>query len=173
MAQLCPLPSRLVHTIVSAAKLAEDLVAHRWKLFETELKKHHELSAARKTWRASLSGDLLTLFGSWDFPLFQRLLDEAAYEDKTCCTTSPASFSRVLRPFLAYCHPNRCTQPFLCPCFGQVFLSVMLNYSTASALPVTPSWIVAQVTNPTKNLLLALWTDHTTPLKSALGSTKC
>ena len=51
--------------------------------------------------------------------------------------------------FLAYCHPNLCTQPFLCPCFGEVFLSVMLNYSTASAPPVTPSWIVAQVTKPT------------------------
>ena len=70
MAQPCPLPSRLVNTIVSAAKLAEDLVAHRWELFETVLKKHYELSAARKAWRASLSGDLLTLFGSWDFPLF-------------------------------------------------------------------------------------------------------
>ena len=82
MAQPCPLPSRLVNTIVSAAKLAEDLVAHRWKLFETVLKKLHELSAAREAWRASLTGDLLTLFGSWDFPLFQRLLDEAGYEDK-------------------------------------------------------------------------------------------
>ena len=82
MAQPCPLPSRLVNTIVSAAKLAEDLVAHRWELFETVLKKHHELSVARKAWRASLSGDLLKLFGSWDFPLFQRLLDEAGYEDK-------------------------------------------------------------------------------------------
>ena len=82
MAQPCPLPSRLVNTIVSAAKLAEDLVAHRWELFETVLKKHHELSAARKAWRASLSVDLLTVFGSWDFRLFQRLLDEAGYEDK-------------------------------------------------------------------------------------------
>ena len=82
MAQPCPLPSRLVNTIVSAAKLAEDLVAHRWELFETVLEKHYELSAARKAWRASLSGDLLTLFGSWDFPLFQRLLDEAGYEDR-------------------------------------------------------------------------------------------
>ena len=38
MAQRCPLPSRLVNTIVSAAKLAGDLVAHRWELFETVLK---------------------------------------------------------------------------------------------------------------------------------------
>ena len=132
---------------------------------------HHELSAARKAWRASLSGDLLTLFGSWDFPLFQRLLDEAT-RTNTCCTTPPASLSSVLRLFLAYCHPNLCTQPFLCPSFGQMFLNVMLNYSTASAPPVTPSWIVAQDTKPTKNFFLALWTDHTTPLKSALGSTK-
>ena len=28
------------------------------------------------------SGDSLALFGSWDFPLFQRLMDEAGYEDK-------------------------------------------------------------------------------------------
>ena len=82
MARPCPLPSRLVNTIVTAAKLAENLVAHRWKLFQTVLEKHHELSAARNTWRASLSGDSLTLFGSWDFPLFLRLLDEAGYEDK-------------------------------------------------------------------------------------------
>ena len=94
-----------MHTIVSAAKLAEDQVAHRWKLFETVLKKRHELSAARKTWRASLSGDLLTLFGSWDFPLFQRLLDEAGYEDKhflhdisSLPLTDLAPFSGVLSP---------------------------------------------------------------------------
>ena len=68
---------------------------------------------------------------------------------------------------------NLCTQPFLCQCFGRVFLGVMLNYSTASAPLVTPNWIVAQETKPTMNLLLALWTDHTTPLRSALGSTKC
>ena len=55
MARPCPLTSRLVNTIVTAAKLAENLVAHRWKLFQTVLEKHHELSAARKTWRASLS----------------------------------------------------------------------------------------------------------------------
>ena len=41
-----------------------------------------KLSAARKTWRASLSGDSLALFGSWDFPPFQRLMDDAGYEDK-------------------------------------------------------------------------------------------
>ena len=81
MARPCPLPNRLVDTIVSAAKLAGNLVAHRWSLFQTVLEKHRELSAARKTWRASLSGDSLALFGSWDFPLFQRLLDEAGYED--------------------------------------------------------------------------------------------
>ena len=82
MARPCSLPSRLVNTIVTAAKFAENLVAHRWKLFQTVLEKHHELSAARKTWKASLSGDSLALFGSWDFPLFQRLMDGAGYEDK-------------------------------------------------------------------------------------------
>ena len=82
MARPCPLPTRLVETIVSAAKLADNLVAHRWSLFQIVLEKHHELSAARKTWRASLSGDSIALFGSWDFPLFQRLMDEAGYEDK-------------------------------------------------------------------------------------------
>ena len=55
------------------------IVGHSSKLC---WKKQRELSAARKAWRASLSGDLLALFGSWDFPLFQRLLDEAGYEDK-------------------------------------------------------------------------------------------
>ena len=82
MARPCPLPNRLVDTIVSAAKLADNLVAHRWSLFRIVLEKKRELSAARKTWKSSLSGDSLALFGSWDFPLFQRLLDEAGYEDK-------------------------------------------------------------------------------------------
>ena len=105
MARPCPLPTRLVNTIVTAAKLADNLVAHRWKLFETVLKKHHELAAARKAWRASLSGDSLALFGSWDFPLFQRLMDEAGYEDKhllhdiSCLPLiGPAPVSGVLSP---------------------------------------------------------------------------
>ena len=105
MARPCPLPTRLVNTIVTAAKHSENLVAHRWKLFETVLQKHHELSAARKAWRASLSGDSLALFGSWDFPLFQRLMDEAGYEDKhllhdiSCLPLiGPAPASGVLSP---------------------------------------------------------------------------
>ena len=91
------------------------------------------------------------------------------YEDKYLL---PVSLSPVLRLFLAYCHPNLCTQPFLCPSFGQMFLNVMLNYSTASAPPVTRSWIVAQATKHTRNSLLASWTDRSTPLKSVLDSTK-
>ena len=87
MAQPCPLPSRLVNTIVSAAKLAEDLVAHRWKLFETVLKNHHELSAARKTWRASLSSDLLTLFGSCDFTLLSALVGRSWLRGQTLVAT--------------------------------------------------------------------------------------
>ena len=59
MARPCPLPNRLVDTIVSAAKLAGNLVAHRWSLFQIVLEKRRELSVARKTWRASLSGDSL------------------------------------------------------------------------------------------------------------------
>ena len=133
MARPCPLPSRLVNTIVSAAKLAENLVAHRWKLFQTVLEKHHELSAARITWRASLSGDSLALFGSWDFPFFSACWTKLATRTNTCCTTSSAFLSSVLRQFLAYCHPNVCTQPFLCPSFGQRFLNVVLKYSIASA----------------------------------------
>ena len=133
MAQTCPLPSRLVNTIVSAAKLAEDLVAHRWKLFEIVLKKHHELSAARKAWRASLSLAIcLRYLTVGTFLLFSACWTKLATRTNTCCTTSPASFSPVLRLFLAYCDPNPCTQPFLCPSFGQMFLNVMLNYSTAS-----------------------------------------
>ena len=75
MARPCPLPSRLVNTIMTAAKLAENLVAHRWKLFETVLEKHHELSAARNTWRASLSGDSLAYLGVGTFPLPFSALD--------------------------------------------------------------------------------------------------
>ena len=84
----------------------------------------------------------------------------------------PAFLSSVLRLFLAYCHPNLCTQPFLCPSFGHRFLNVMLKCSIALVPPVTPSWIVAQVTKHTRNSLLASWTDLTTPLKSVLDSTK-
>ena len=73
MARPCLLPTRLVDTIVPAAKLADNLVSHRWKLFETVLKKQHELSAARKAWRASLSDDSFAPFGSWDFPLFSTV----------------------------------------------------------------------------------------------------
>ena len=158
MAHPCPLPSRLVNTIVSAAKLAEDLVAHRWKLFEIVLKKHHELSAARKAWRASLSGDLLTLFGSWDFPLFQRLLDEAGYEDKYLLHDISSLPLASLAPFSGVLSPN----------------SVHSTVSLSEFWSNVPQRNVefAQVTKPTMNLLLALWTDHTTPLKSALGSTK-
>ena len=83
MARPCPLTSRLVNTFVTAAKLAEYLVAHHWKLFQTVLEKHHELSAARNTWRASVSGDSLAYLGVGTFSsLFQRLMDEAGYEDK-------------------------------------------------------------------------------------------
>ena len=70
-------------------------------LFETVLKKHHELSAARKAWRASLSGDLLTLCGSWDCPLFQRLLDvdkHLLHDISSLPLTGLAPFSGVLSP---------------------------------------------------------------------------
>ena len=172
MSQPCPLPSRLVNTIVSAAKLAEDLVAHRWELFDTVLK-----NIMNFLLRAKLGGQVflairLLYLGVGIFPFFNVWWTKLATRTNTCCTTFPVFLSLVLRLFLAYCHPNLCTQPFLCPSFGQRFFNVMLKYSTASAPPVTPSWIVAQVTKPTKNLLLALWTDHTTPLKSPLGSTK-
>ena len=153
MARPCALIARLVSTIVTATKLAENLVAHRWTLFQTVLRKHHELSAVRKSWRTSLSGDSLALFGSWDFPLFQRLMDEAGCD--ICCTASQVFLLLVLRLSLVYCHPNLCTQPFLCPSFGQRFLNEMLKCWIAFGPPVTPSWIVAQVTKHTKNSLLA------------------
>ena len=82
MARSCPLPTRLVDTIVTTTKLTDNLVSHRWKLFETILEKQRELSAARKAWRASLSDDSLTLFGIGIFHLFQRLMDEAGHENK-------------------------------------------------------------------------------------------
>ena len=159
--------------IVSAAKLAGNLVAHRWSLFQIVLEKQRELSVARKTWRASLSGDSLALFGSWDFPLFQRLLDEADYEDKhllhdiSCLPlTGLAPVSGVLSPKSVHATVS------LCPSFGLRFLNVMLKCSIALVLLVTPSWIVAQVTKLTKSLPLASWTDRTTPLKSVLESTR-
>ena len=49
-------------------------------------------------------------------------MDETGYEDKHLLHGFPAFFSSVLRLFLAYCHPNLCTQPFLCPNFGKRFL---------------------------------------------------
>ena len=107
------------------------------------------------------------------FLFFSACWTKLATRTNTCCTTSPASLSPVLRLFLAYCHPNLCTLPFLCPSFGQRFLNVMLQCSIALVPPVTPSWIVAQVTKHTRNSLLASWTDLTTPLKSVLDSTKC
>ena len=80
MARPCPLPSRLVNTIVTAAKLAENLVAHRWKLFQTVLEKHDELSAARKTWRASLFGDSLARHfqssSHWSCACFWRIVTQ-------------------------------------------------------------------------------------------------
>ena len=107
----CPLPTRLVDTIVSAAKLAGNLVAHRWSLFQIVLEKQHELSAARKTWRASLSGDSLALFWQLGFsPFFNVCWMKLVMKTNICCTTSPAFLSLVLRLFLAYCHPNLYTQ---------------------------------------------------------------
>ena len=38
MARTCPLPTRLVDTIVTAAKLADNLVAQRWSLFQIVLR---------------------------------------------------------------------------------------------------------------------------------------
>ena len=70
MAQPCPLPSRLVNTIVSAAKLAEDLVAHRWELFETVLKNiMNFLLRAKLGGQVSLAIRLLYL-GVGIFPFF-------------------------------------------------------------------------------------------------------
>ena len=77
-----------------------------------------------------------------------------------------------LRLFLAYCHPNLCTQPFLCPSFGQMFLNVMLIYSTASAPPVTPNSIVAQVTKLTKNFALGLMDGPYNSLEECPGQQK-
>ena len=158
MARPCPLPTRLVDTIVTAAKLADNLV--------------HELSAARKTWRASLSGDSLALFGSWDFPLFQRLMDEAGYEDKHLLHDISCLPLIGLAPVSGVLPPKSVHATVLCPSFGQRFLNVMLKCSIALVPPVTPSWIVAQVTKHTRNSLVASWTDLTTPLKSVLESTK-
>ena len=156
----CPLSRESTHVV--AVLTGWSLTCHL--LFETVLK-----NIMNFLLRAKLGGQVslaicLRYVEVGTFLFFSACWTKLATRTNTCCTTSPASLSSVLRLFLAYCHPNLCTQPFLCPSFGEVFLSVMLNYSTASAPPVTLGWIVAQVTKPTKNLLLASWTDHTTPL---------
>ena len=68
---------------------------------------HHVLSASH----VSLAIRLLYL-GVGIFPFFQRLMDEAGYEDKHFLHGFPAFFSSVLRLFLAYCHPNLCHNRF-------------------------------------------------------------
>ena len=79
----CPLPTRLVDTIVSAAKLAGNLVAHRWSLFQIVLEKQHELTAARKNLESKSSLVIRLLYLAVGiFLFFQRLLDEAGYEAK-------------------------------------------------------------------------------------------
>ena len=99
MAQPCPLPSRLVNTIVSAAKLAEDLVAHRWKLFETVLK-----NIMNFLLRAKLGGQVslaicFRYLAVGTFLFFSACWTKLATRTNTCCTTSPASLSPVLRLF--------------------------------------------------------------------------
>ena len=114
----------------------------------------------------------LALFGSWDFHLFQRLLDEAGYEDKHLLHDISCLLSLVLRLFPAYCLPNLCTQPCLCPSFGLRCLNAMLKCSIALVLLVTSSWIVAQVTKHTKSLPLASWTGPYNSLEECPGEYK-
>ena len=108
MAQPCPLPSRLVNTIVSAAKLAEDLVAHRWKLFEIVLKNNMNfLLRAKLGGQVSLAICLRYLaVGTFLFFFFSACWTKLATRTNTCCTTSPASLSPVLRLFLALLSPK-------------------------------------------------------------------
>ena len=165
-------PTRLVNTIVTAAKLADNLVAHRWSLFQTVLEKHHELSAARKTWRASLSGESLALFGSWDFLLFQRLMDEAGYEDKhllhdiSCLPLiGLAPVSGVLSPKSVHATVS------LSEFWSKVPQRNVEVFNRVG--PTGDTELDRRASDKhTRNSLLASWTDLTTPLKSVLDSTK-
>ena len=172
MARPCPLPNRLVDTIVSAAKLAGNLVAHRWSLFQIVLEKQRELSVARNTWRASLSGDSLALFGSWDFPTFQRLLDEADYEDKHLLhdisylpLTGLAPVSGVLSPKSVHATVS----------LSEFWSKVpQRNVEVFNRVGLTgDSELDRRASDKTHGELpLASWTDRTTPLKSVLESTR-
>ena len=105
MARPCPLPTRLVNTIVTAASLLvilSHIVGHSSKLCWKN--KMNSLLRAKLGEQVSLVIRLLYL-AVWDFPLFQRLLDEAGYEDKQLLhdifclpLTGPAPVSGVLSP---------------------------------------------------------------------------
>ena len=172
LAQPCPLPSRLVNTIVSAAKLAEDLVAHHWNFFETVLKKHHELSAARKI----LEGKSLWRFAYviWKLGLssFQRLLDEAGYEDQhllhdisSLPLTGLAPFSGVLSPKSVHATVSL-----------SEFWSNVLQRNVELLNRVGPTGdteLDRRASDKThEEFALGLMDGPITPLKSALGSTK-
>ena len=172
MARPCPLPNRLVDTIVSAAKLAGNLVAHRWSLFQIMLEKQRELSAARKTGeQVSLVFRLLYLAAGF-FPFFKACWTKLVMRTNICCTTFPAFLSLVLRLFPVFCLPNLCTQPFLCPSIGLRFLNVMLKCSIALVLLVTPRWIVAQVTKTHEELALGLMDGPYNSLEECPGQHK-
>ena len=172
MARPCPLPNRLVDTIVSAAKLAGNLVAHRWSLFQVVLEKKRELSAARKTWKSSLSGDSLALFGSWDFPLFLRLLDEAGYEDKhllhdiSCLPLiGLAPVSGVLSPKSVHATVS------LSEFWSKVPQRNVEVFNRVG--PTGDSELDRRASaKHTKSLPLDIWTVRTTLLKNVLESTK-
>ena len=107
-----------MNTIVSAAKLAEDLVAHRWKLFETVPKKHHELPPRAKPGGQAPRAIRPRHPAAGTF-LFSALVGRSWLRGQTLLARhlQPPSH-RSFAFFLAYCHPNLCTQPFLCPSFG-------------------------------------------------------
>ena len=151
-----PLPTRLVNTIVYCSKACGKSGCTPLETFRGRSQENIMNSLLRaKAWRASLSGDSLASFGSWDFPRFQRLMDEAGYEDKTSvCTTFPAFISVVLRLSSGVFFTQICARkPFS---LSEFWSTKMLKCSIALVPLVTPSWIVAQVTKTHKEFALGL-----------------
>ena len=155
MARPCPLPTRLVDTIVTAAKLADNLVAQRWSLFQIVLRYiMYSLLRAKVKEHVSLAIRLLYL-GVGFFPFFPTFNGRSWIGGQTFFARLSCLPLIGLAPVSGVLSPKSVPQPFLCPNFGQRFLNVMLKCSIALVPPVTPSWIVAQVKKQ--------WTDLTLP----------
>ena len=90
MARPCPLLTRLVDTIGSAAKLADNLVSHRWSLFQIVLENNmNSLLRANLGEQVSLAIRLLYL-AVGIFPFLNVCWTKLVMKTNICCTTSLA-----------------------------------------------------------------------------------